>query len=379
MASSALARYEKLLISNASTINTIESSVRSLTWFLPGRFKDAELASEALSATMNIMSMYHDTLLARRLKDPKLKPLIPPSPHARYTRTWADKNQTYRWAARALELIKFVELLVEMAMRRKLSRKGVWRGIVLMETIKAALKLLILKLTRRPLLSPPIPERDIDPASLPEPAPASPPTEKDQKQLASPPHTPAHLKNNRVKLPSTSRSRTPSPLLTATPPPPHLSQAAIDEYLLPKALSVADVRPALALMKPFQTPIEWISEVIHILRPLIYVLALQRAARQRNPTNSPLLISLGLDLLSGYLRRSPPATSSSSLERQEYAKRDRDILWYFLRGGIWSEWTRPKIEAIANTTSKAPIVGVIGSLIQDWIPLIDEYHYYTAA
>lgn len=41
------ARYESFLISNASTINTIESSLRSITWFLPGRFKDAELASES--------------------------------------------------------------------------------------------------------------------------------------------------------------------------------------------------------------------------------------------------------------------------------------------------------------------------------------------
>lgn len=42
-----LARYESFLIGNASTIATIESSLRSVTWILPGRFKDAELASEA--------------------------------------------------------------------------------------------------------------------------------------------------------------------------------------------------------------------------------------------------------------------------------------------------------------------------------------------
>lgn len=45
--SSALARYENFLLSNASTVSTLESSLRSLTWLLPGRFKDAELASEA--------------------------------------------------------------------------------------------------------------------------------------------------------------------------------------------------------------------------------------------------------------------------------------------------------------------------------------------
>ena len=37
----------QLLVQNATRISSIESSLRSLTWFLPGRFKDSELASEA--------------------------------------------------------------------------------------------------------------------------------------------------------------------------------------------------------------------------------------------------------------------------------------------------------------------------------------------
>jgi peroxin-16 len=44
--SSTLAKYENFLVKNVSTISTLESSLRSVTWFLPGRFKDAELASE---------------------------------------------------------------------------------------------------------------------------------------------------------------------------------------------------------------------------------------------------------------------------------------------------------------------------------------------
>jgi peroxin-16 len=45
--SSAFAQYEAFLVQNVSTISSLESTLRSLTWFLPGRFKDAELASEA--------------------------------------------------------------------------------------------------------------------------------------------------------------------------------------------------------------------------------------------------------------------------------------------------------------------------------------------
>lgn len=45
--SSLLAQYESFLVAHVSTISSLESTLRSITWLLPGRFKDAELASEA--------------------------------------------------------------------------------------------------------------------------------------------------------------------------------------------------------------------------------------------------------------------------------------------------------------------------------------------
>ena len=154
--SSALARYESFLIHNGSTIASLESTLRSLTWLLPGRFKDAELVSEAcpslrssplsyplfivlvvVSASVNALSLYHDTLLHRAAGNaPKYRPLLPPSLHSRFTRAWADTHTRYRWTARTLELIRFVELLVEMGLRRKVNAKSRWRAITLLEALK---------------------------------------------------------------------------------------------------------------------------------------------------------------------------------------------------------------------------------------------------
>jgi peroxin-16 len=50
------------------------------------------------------------------------------------------------------------------------------------------------------------------------------------------------------------------------------------------------------------------------------------------------MISLTLELVSRNLRRTP--SNSSALERQEYARRDRDLFWYLFRGSIWESWTR---------------------------------------
>ena len=94
-------------------------------------------SSCAVSAILNVMSMYHDTLLAKVAhSDPKYKPLLPSSPHMRYTRAWCEKDARYKWAGRALELIKFTELLLEMGLRRKVSHRTRWRSIVMLEVLK---------------------------------------------------------------------------------------------------------------------------------------------------------------------------------------------------------------------------------------------------
>ncbi|KAI0825066.1 peroxisome membrane protein [Trametes gibbosa] len=360
---SPLAQYESFLVAHVSTISSLESSLRSITWILPGRFKDAELASEALSAILNIMSMYHDTLLARVAQtDPKYKPLLPASPHTRYTRAWSEKDGRYKWAARALELLRFTELLVEMGLRRKVSRQTRWKGIVVLEALKALLRLLLLRITRRPLLSYLIPEREFDPDNIPAGSDTSSPTLAPSSPPSSVMSTPEHLKNNHVPLPV-------HPLLT--PPPPAHSPMPVEEFLLPKALTTASVKAPTSLVKPLASPKEWLSEIIYHVRPLVYAILLSSGRKDAKP----LMTALGMELLALNLRRVP--TQSAALERSEYAKRDRDIVWYLLRGSIWENWTKPKLEGFADKTAHTPLIGVLGALVKDWIPLIDEYYYCT--
>ncbi|KAK7064259.1 peroxisomal membrane protein PEX16 [Favolaschia claudopus] len=326
--------YEAVLLNNLPVISTLESSLRSLTWFLPGRFKDAELASEALAASLNLVSMYHDTLLSKVVqRDPKYRPLIPSSLHTRFTRAWSDKNARYKWVARALELIRFTELVLEMTLRRRVSPRARWRSVVLLEIIKCVVVSLLLFFALSfcvspdgPLLSPPIPEREFDPSTLPAP------------------------------------TDTPSPTISSA-----------EDYLLPKALTPSSVKPSHSLLTPLSSYRDWVAEILYIIRPLVYVSLLVSDNRR---SSRPLVTALILEVISRNLRRAPPP--SAALERSEYARRDRDIVWYLLRGSIWEAYTKPKLESFADMTARTPLLGLFGALIKDWVPLIDEYYYYTA-
>lgn len=97
-----------------------------------------------------------------------------------------------------------------------------------------------------------------------------------------------------------------------------------------------------------------------------------------------------MECISRVLRRTPPPLAA--LERSEYARRDKDMLWYLLRGSIWETYTRfvqrlviisklsdvfnsPKLESFVTQTARTPLLSLFGSFAKDWIPLINEYYY----
>jgi peroxin-16 len=126
---------------------------------------------------------------------------------------------------------------------------------------RAALRIILLRITRRPLLSPPIPERDFDPTTLPASSTAEPPIPAPSSVPSSPVVTPTHLQNNRVPLP-------PHPLLTS--PPPNPTDTSAEDYLLPKALTASSVKPSHSLLKTLSSHRDWLAELLYIFRPLVY-------------------------------------------------------------------------------------------------------------
>jgi Peroxisomal membrane protein (Pex16) len=147
---------ESFVVSHSHVIGTIESSIRSLTWFLPWfRFREADLASESVNALLNLTGVYHDVLIRRRLNKGKPKNFsqMLQSEYTRfvfmfralsfahilkgrYTSAWCATDHTYNHAAISLEIIKNLQLVTEMLLSRSNNRRAVWGGIVVIEILK---------------------------------------------------------------------------------------------------------------------------------------------------------------------------------------------------------------------------------------------------
>lgn len=505
-------QYDDFLLNNASQITAVESSLRSITYFLPGRFKDAELAGEAIYSALNLLGLYHDSILVRALEKqngrsqrdleasapasrkiggPLANPLTS-SEHTRYTQHFSQQSTAYSHIAKTLVMIGYVELLVEMMARRKLGNKKAWDVVAGIEAVKVALRLSLVHLTgNRSSVQPPIPEREVDPAALesertktmsdlaenidnatrqsPDGAPpkgfwkgartgflrptlaslrpgfddplldqtdSAPEPESRLPHLRALQINAAHsgsdsddtlVDSSRLNA-STSLSQINGNSSAVTQkkalasPPLNMkpwTETQINDYLLSRVLSVNDVRKPEDLVRPLRDGLGKTAEALWILRPLIYVLAIRRWGRK---ATLPFALSFVLEYLAKDLRQrslqtgsasdaknlfatnplmaammgSNPMTSIlasilmggsggdkakrpvSSVEETEWSKRNNSFWWYLLRGPVWHSYTRPKVSALIQRTQGKFLLGVVGGVLSDYLPLVDEYYYYSA-
>ncbi|GAA5945444.1 hypothetical protein JCM3775_006778 [Rhodotorula graminis] len=425
--SGALASYEEGLVANVQRISSLESTLRTLTWFLPGRFQDAEIASEGLSSVLNLVSLYHDSILHRAVSSLPAPLRPPPTSHTRYTRHYTLTSKPYSVLAHTLSAVQALELLLEMAARKRKGTAAQEKTVVALEALKALLRLGLMGATSgRTGVQPPVAERQVDPALL----------ELNREKVARMRRAPAAAQGEGVTAVPPPRSaadvllrREEGAHETAIgqadaetvekefwtgartgyvrPTLASLRQGAGDsaavgggfgavkkgkdvgkEYLLSRVLTIEDVKRPQDLVAKAHG-VKRLAEVIWILRPLIYVLAMRKYGKRHT---LPFLLSLALEYLAFSLRQSTdpklgsdkacgpmlPRGTPSELEKDETAKRGRAFWWYLVRGPVWESWTKPQLESIGRKFEDKPLVGFVSTLLNDYIPLYDEYYYYSA-
>ncbi|RKP07485.1 peroxisome membrane protein, partial [Thamnocephalis sphaerospora] len=370
-----LQRYEEFLLKNASQISSIESTLRTLTYILPGRFHDAELASESLFAGLKLLGLYHDALIVRALatrrhrvidsspatdisERPPADPLVQ---HNRYTRAlWSTDGLTRR-AAIALTVVKATEVTAEMLVRRRLGEEARWRLVLAIESIKALLRVLLLHQGgHRTLVTPPHPLRAVDPAAV-----------EDAAQEAGV-HPGYHRSNGHQSMPPTT-----TPIWTGRRCGKEVPQLATDDevtdFLLGKVLRPEDVLGPLQLVR-VQHGVHLLGEWITILRPVIYVVALRRFGLG---AWRPWLLSLALELLAraASTAQRDGRSASTELEKSELSRRRRLLFLYLLRSPFYYTYTKGRLDGIRRWLSSKPLLSLIGGILGDYQPLWESIYF----
>ncbi|RMZ91722.1 hypothetical protein DV736_g1048, partial [Chaetothyriales sp. CBS 134916] len=408
--------YSDYVSSNASAVSTIESSVRSLTYLLPGaRLHDSELASESLYTFVALLSIYHDSLLKKSasflasspsLLRRDLQAQLPkPSLHAKYTSFWANASSLYTHVATLLRVTEYTQLLWEMVAKRRGGERSRWRAVVFLEALKAICRLVLLQLTGwRPLTSPPLPLREdfapqvVNPElseefSEAELRMANEADEVGSKGVFGESGVPTPPLSESGNIPMANPAEPFSMPRTGMTLPMLPTPDTISSYLLSHVLTADDVKPAKQLLHRLTTIQGQAAEIIYILRPLIYVILMQRLARTYGYEGSkwkkiwsPWLIGVGLESFSRQLYKrdlvtrtwSPRFTGTTALEKAELTKRGWSMAWWTMRGAFYENVTKRYVVGVADLLKGKPLLDLAGGVIEDYDYLWSNYYFSTS-
>ncbi|KAI9283560.1 peroxisome membrane protein [Umbelopsis sp. AD052] len=325
-----LAKYQKFLVKQAPRIETVESWLRQLSLVIPGRFEDSDFVSQILVAVLNLISLYHDSLLWKVVARHAAVITLPSSLFNRYTRHWY-RDPKFKRIALTLTLVSYCEVVAEMWIKKKYSEKTRWRFVVWVEALKAVCRYQLFKVSGgRMLLHPSHPQRDIDPSTL----------ELAEDSSDFDPRTGGvhyHSKEDKQQW-------------------DHPDQLVL---------------PLQGLAK--------FGEIAWIVRPLVYVLAVRKFGSQ---SWKAWIMSLVVDLTSRGLMHSAFSSRKDGqmtpLEADEYGRRAYLLLYYLLRGPFYEHFTKPRIEAFCDATETRPVASILAGAIRDYQPLWEDVFFYTA-
>ncbi|KAL2384311.1 hypothetical protein RJZ90_002037 [Blastomyces dermatitidis] len=296
---------------------------------------------------------------------------------------------------RESELASESQLLWEMIARRR-GEKIRWRVIVFIEGVKALCRLILLRLTNsRPLVSPPLPEREVDPRS---------PEEEEESNNLWDDKSSLHSESGSASDLSWTMPRTGLSLPTL----PDVGD--ISNYLISRVLTADDIKPPKSLLHRV-TGQGQLAEVLYIIRPLIYALALQKW-RNNKKSWTPWLIGFGMEYGCRQLakkdfreRVAGGLRALTALEKEELRKRGWAMGWWVMRGAFYENITkyvlvlfnslcateceivygclpycvrRVWLQSFAKRLEGKPLIGLIGGIVEDYQYLWDTYYFPTA-
>lgn len=257
--------------------------------------------------------------------------------------------------ALVLQVVRYTELLLEMAAKRRGGSRGRWRAVVLIEFVKAVCRLILLRTTRgRSVVSPVLPEREPPP---PEDAPEDPtlggllPDETAKEK-------PAHERD--WAMPRTGMD------LPSLPPPGDTTG-----YLLSRVLTPDDVKPASRLVNLPRGAGAHAAEALHILAPLVYAVSLAASGPEGRRSWKPWMLGLAAELGARQLRERGLRTTA--LERDEWRRRGWGLGWWAMRGPFYDKVVKGVVQGV-----KGRVPGVLGGILEDYEYLWENYYFSTS-
>ena len=359
-------RYESFICSENKWLLPLLDTIKSLTIFLPGRFSEGEIRSEAIYSILNLLQVYHDRILHKQSNAANNEiNLI-------YI---GSTNKLYRMLKslqHILTVLYYTEVLIEMIAARigsnmqsqyqlLRSHKFKWGVIFVIESIKTYCRLRILYANRGHMLL----TRTSDEIVW------------DTLQRDA-----EHKKTEFLQqsISDTTKYST-DKLLSYTNTINQPCQSLINLYIEHGRLDHPHGRYIQPITNEIYntTPnnIKIICELLYWCRPLVYAGGQLLYCDDSNQLWSPWINSLLVDLFAII-----PMFSQNDLtlqQRNEVIRRFTLLSYYLLRTPFFESYTQQPLIKLSSILSSVPLFGVVFGNLAELIAVLQKHYFYVSA
>lgn len=154
-------------------------------------------------------------------------------------------------------------------------------------------------------------------------------------------------------------------------------------FLEKRVINADDIKSANRLVRNFSSVQGQVAELMWILRPVVYALALQRCQANRRDWR-PWALGVAMELASRQLAKKDVresvvggARGLTGVEREEMKRRSWGMAWWAMRGAFYENVTRGYIQGLAAKFKGKPLLDMVGVIVEDYDYLWDEYYFPT--